>query len=121
MAVKLFAMNGVPDDEAEEIRALLASNGIDFYETSAGNWGISTAAIWLRDESRRQQARSLIEEYQRERLARAREEYARLRREGKQRTLIDVARAQPLRFIVYLAAIAAILYFSTKPFMDIGK
>jgi hypothetical protein len=121
MAVKLFAMNGVPDDEAEEIRELLASNGVDFYETSAGNWGISVAAIWLRDESQHQQARSLIEEYQRERLTRVREEYAHMRREGKHRTVIDVIRENPVRFIVYLAVIAAVAYLSTKPFMDIGK
>lgn len=121
MAVKLFAMNGVPDDEAEEVRELLASNGIDYYETSAGNWGISVAAIWLRDESQHQQARSLIEEYQRERFARAREEYAHLLRDGKRRTIIDVIRENPVRFIVYLAAIAAVAYLSTKPFMDIGN
>ena len=121
MAVKLFTMNGVPDDEAEEVRELLASNGIDFYETSAGNWGISVAAIWLRDESQHPQARLLIEEYQRERLARAREEYAQLQQEGKRRTTIDVIRENPVRFIVYLAMIAAVVYFSTKPLMDIVK
>jgi hypothetical protein len=32
-----------------------------------------------------------------------------------------VIRENPLRFIVYLAAIAVVLYFSTKPFLDIGK
>lgn len=121
MAIKLFAMNGVPDDEAEEVRELLASNGIDFYETSAGNWGISAAAIWLRDDSHHQQARALIEEYQQERRARVQEEYARLRREGKHRTVLDVIRENPVRFIVYLAVIAAVAYLSTKPFMDIGK
>ena len=121
MAAKLFALNGVPDDEAEEVRALLASNEIDFYETSAGNWGVSVAAIWLRDERQRQKARLLIDEYQRERLARAREEYAHLRSEGKHRTLLDVIKENPVRFVVYLTVIAAVAYFSTKPFLDLGK
>jgi DNA primase len=121
MAVKLFVMNGVPDDEAQEVRELLASNGIDFYETTSGNWGISVAAIWLRDESLHPQARSLIDEYQQGRLARAREEYALQQSAGKRRTIIDVVRENPLRFVVYLAAIAVAVYFSTKPFMDIGK
>ncbi len=121
MPTKLFALNGVPDDEAEEVRALLIAGGIDFYETSAGNWGISSPAIWLNDEIQLEKARSLIDVYQRERLVRVREEYAQLQRAGRQRTIIDVIRENPLRFIVYLAVIAAIIYFSTKPFMDIGK
>ncbi len=121
MPTKLFALNGVPDDEAEDVRALLIAGGIDFYETSAGNLGISSPAIWLNDEAQLVNARSLIDVYQRERLVRVREEYAQLQRAGRQRTIIDVIRENPLRFIVYLAVIAAIIYFSTEPFMDIGK
>jgi len=121
MPVKLFRLNNVPDDEAEEVRELLTGNEIDFYETSSGIWGISMAAIWLRDEDQYQRAKSLIDEYQNERLATAREEYAQLRMEGKSRTIIDVIRENPVRFVVYLAAISAVIYFSTKPFIDIGK
>lgn len=121
MAAKLFTLNGVPEDEAEEIRALLTANEIDFYETSAGNWGVSVAAIWLRDERQRELARQLIDDYQRERSARAREEYARLQSEGRHRTVLDLIRENPLRFAVYLAAVAAVVYFSTKPFLDLGR
>lgn len=121
MPTRLFALNGVPDDEAEDVRALLSAAGINYYETPAGNWGISSPALWLNDDSQREQARSMIDAYQRERAIRVREEYAQLRREGRHRTLIDVIRENPLRFFVYLAVIVAIVYFSTKPFMDIGK
>jgi len=121
LPILLFNLKGVPDDEAEEIRALLNSNGIDFYETPAGNWAASVPAIWLNDESQGPQARLLIDRYQRERLIRARAEYAQLRKEGKHRTILDLIRENPIRLIVYLAAIAAVVYFSTKPFMDIGK
>jgi len=121
MPAKLFPLNGVPDDEAEDVRALLRVGEIDFYETAAGNWGISAPAIWLNDESRFAQARALIDVYQRERLLRAREEYARQQSEGRNRTIIDVIRENPLRFFAYLAVILAIVYFSTKPFLDIGK
>lgn len=120
LPARLFALNGVPDDEAEDVRALLTAGGIDFYETPAGNWGISSPAIWLNDETQLEKARSLIDAYQRERRVRVREEYAQLQRAGRQRTVIDVIRENPLRFIVYLAVIAAIIYFSTKPFMDMG-
>lgn len=121
MPILLFNLKGVPDDEAEDIRALLNSNGIDYYETPAGNWAASVPAIWLNDGSQRPQARLLIDQYQRERLIRARAEYAQLQKDGKHRTILDLIRENPIRFIVYLAAIAVVVYFSTKPFMDIGK
>ena len=121
MSTKLFALNGVPDDEAEDVRALLTAGGIDFYETPAGNWGISAPAIWLKDGRQLEKARALLDTYQHERQTRVREEYAQLQRQGRQRTILDVIRENPLRFFVYLAAIAVIVYFSTKPFMDIGK
>ncbi|MEE3087569.1 MAG: DUF6164 family protein, partial [Pseudomonadota bacterium] len=41
MAKLLFRMRDVPDDEAEEVRELLTQNKITFFETFAGNWGIS--------------------------------------------------------------------------------
>jgi len=51
MAVQLFKLKGVPEDEAEDIRNLLTNHYIDHYETPAGNWGISMPAIWLNKES----------------------------------------------------------------------
>jgi hypothetical protein len=39
MAKILFRLNGVSDEEANDVRELLANHAIDFYETSAGNWG----------------------------------------------------------------------------------
>lgn len=121
MAIKLFKLNGVPDDEADEVRQLLLDHEIDFYESSAGNWGISAAAIWLRDEQQFQHARALIDDYQESRLVRARSEYAQLKKSGRSRTVFDLIRENPLRFLVYLAFIVMIVYFSTKPFLDIGK
>lgn len=121
MPVKLFSLGNVPDDEAEDVRALLRAEEIDFYETAPGNWGVSAPAIWLNDESQFARARALIDEYQHERTLRVREEYAQQQREGRNRTLIDVIRENPLRFFAYVAVIAAIVYFSTQPFLDIGK
>ena len=121
MPLLLFSLRGVPDDEAEEVRELLTSNSIDFYETSAGPWGTSTPALWLRDEEQFTRARSLIEEYEKERSARERTQYAQLDREGKRRTVTDIIREDPLRFVLYMAIIAAVLYFSIKPFLTIGR
>ena len=96
MPVQLFRLRGVPDDEAEDIRALLTDNGIDFYETPAGNWGISMPAIWLTDENQLQQAQSLIKTYQQERFVRIRNEYEQLRKDGKNKNFIDEDRLSTL-------------------------
>jgi hypothetical protein len=120
MAVLLFRLNGVPQDEAEEIRALLDEHAIDYYETEQGNWGISLAAIWLRDETQRERATALIDAYQEERYTRARAEYEAKKQAGEVETLLRRALRQPLRFVLYLLAILAILYLSTIPFIKLA-
>jgi len=64
MAKLLFQLNNVPDEEADAVRQLLDDNDFQCYETSAGRWGISVAAIWIIDESEFDAARQLINEYQ---------------------------------------------------------
>ncbi|HEY9149000.1 MAG TPA: DUF6164 family protein [Gammaproteobacteria bacterium] len=120
MAKLLFKLNGVPEDEAHDIRELLDENNIDYYETPAGRWGISLAAIWLRDESQLQQAAELIDRYQEQRFRNAREEYERRRREGRLESLLDRLRSQPLRTLLYLLAIAAVLYLTMLPIFQLG-
>jgi len=61
MSALLFSLRNVPYDEAEEIRQLLTSSEVEFYETPAGKWGISSPAIWLQDKNELQRAKSLIE------------------------------------------------------------
>ncbi len=121
MPIQLFRLRGVPEDEAQDIRELLTNHGIDFYETPAGNWGISMPAIWLRDRRQLQSAQALIDTYQQERLTRVKKEHERLRKEGKNKTLVHEIIADPVRFIVYVAIIVIVVYLSTKPFLDLVK
>ena len=120
MSILLFRLKDVPDDEAEEIRNLLADNAIDFYETSAGNWGVSFAGIWLKDEAQFEEAKALIEVYEKERLIRARAEYNVLAREGRERKVLDVIKENPFRFLIYMVVIALVLTLSIKPFLDLA-
>jgi len=120
MSTLLFRLRDVPDDEAEEIRKLLADNAIKFYETTAGNWGISFAGIWVKDKVQLAEARALIEAYQRERLARVRAEYDQQVSEGSERTMMDVMKEHPIRFLIYVAMIALVLTLSIKPFLDLA-
>lgn len=120
MTVLLFHMRGVPDDEAEDVRALLVSNDIDFYETGAGSWGLSTPALWLRDEDQLQRARSLIDRYQAERSRLQREKFLSLKEAGRHITILQVMKHRPLRMAFCLAAVAFVLYISVWPFLSIG-
>lgn len=120
MSTILLNLRDVPEDEAQEIRNLLAEHGIFFYETPSSRWGISMGAIWLKDESQREAALQIMARYQQARQARAREDHARLKRQGNVETLLDKIRNQPRRVLLYLAAIATILYFSTQPFFNLG-
>jgi len=121
MPVRLFSLRYVPEDEAQELRDLLDQNNIDFYETETGNWGISAGAFWLRTDDQLDEAKQLIDAYQEERAIKARQEYEALRREGRQRTFLDVVSEKPLQLVFYIAAILFILYVSVKPFLVIGK
>ena len=121
MSVILFKLKHVPDDEAEEVRELLAKNNINCYETSAGKWGISMPAIWLKDETQFTHARHLIEEYQGKRVHSAKQEYSQLKAEGKAETIADRIKQKPIQFIFYVAIILFVVYVSIKPFLDIGQ
>ncbi len=118
MATLLFRLRHVPDDEADEVRALLEENGIDYYETSPGNWGISMPALWVRDDAQHAQALALLMDYQQERTRRMREEYLEQCQRGEARTLLDSLRRQPGKFVFYTGLSAAILYLSVSSFFS---
>jgi len=63
MSTLVFKLRNVPEDEAIDVRALLEEHRIEFYETTAGNWGIAMPGIWVQDEDL-ERSRTLIDEYQ---------------------------------------------------------
>ncbi len=119
MAVLLFRLRGVPEDEAGDIRRLLSEHDIAFYETDAGNWGISLPAIWLPDDEQLGAARALIDTYQQQRQQRARAAYEERRQRGEQRTIMNKVRESPLLAAIYLVAALAILYLTLMPFLGL--
>ena len=118
MAVKLMNLRNVPDDELADIHALLSAHAIEYYETSAGTFGISLAALWLRDEAQLEQAKTLLDEYAAQRFLTARTEFENLRNAGKTRTFADIAKENPLRFVLAIALVFALLYFSVAPYVN---
>ena len=113
----LVNLRRVPEDELEDIRALLDGEGIDFYETTAGNWGIGQPGIWLQDPDQEDVARGLLERYWAERSRRAKADRERRRRAGNLPGFADAFFRAPLRFIVLIAAIGLVLYLSIAPFL----
>ncbi len=114
----LVNLRGVPDDEQEEIRALLAEQDIDFYETDAGRWGIGQPGLWLRNPDQGEAARHLLAGYWEERSRRARDDREALKRAGKLPGIRDAFWRAPLRFLVAVGVIGAVLYISVRPFLD---
>lgn len=121
MAIKLMSLRNVPADELDEIYALLDQHEIDYYETKVSAFGISTPALWLRNEAQQTQARQLLDDYASARAASAREAFDEQQRNGTARTMLDMLRERPLRFVVYLALVIALVYFSTVPFWSFAR
>ena len=120
MAILLFSLRQVPDDEAADVREVLEENHIDYYETHAGNWGISMPALWLRDEQQHEQARQLINAYQEQRRITIQEEYARLKQTGEANTFLKNLWHYPAQTILFIAAIVLVLYLSIKLVLEFG-
>ena len=119
MSHLVFNLKDVPEDEARDIRELLGENEIAFYETDSGNWGISVAAIWVKDENESQKAKQLIAEYESERYLKVSREYEQELANGTARTFIDLIKDSPMQFIASILAIIFILYIMIYPFFNI--
>ncbi len=118
MSTLIFRLNGADLEEAEEVRLLLEQHQLDFYETSAGRWGISVAGLWLRDESRVEEARALLDHYAQQRQLRVRQQYHLARERGERHTLWQRAIDAPLRTIAILLLVGTVAYLSIWPFID---
>jgi hypothetical protein len=115
MSRSLLNLRHVPDDEADEIRALLGEAGVAFYETRPSAFGISAGAIWVSDEADVERARTLLARYQEERRTRARAELEQARREGRAPTLLDNLKAEPLHALLVLAGVLLMLGMVALP------
>jgi hypothetical protein len=107
MAKLFLNLRNVPADEADEVRDLLRSNAIDFYETQPSPWGISAGGLWIEDADQWARAKVLMAGYQAQRRDHARSERATAEREGRAETFGGLLRDRPL----YVAGILAAMLF----------
>ena len=116
MSKLLLNLYQVPDDEAAEVRAMLDSHHIDFYETRPNRWGISSGAIWIADDAAVVEARRLMAVYQHQRRARVQAEIEADRRDGNAETLWTTLRREPARVLVTACGILVVLGLVLLPF-----
>lgn len=115
MAKMLLNLRHVPEDEADDVRAFLDANGIAWYETRPGLFGISLGAIWIRHDSDFPEARRLMSDYQEGREWKMRAEHEKARREGTAETFGSLLRDRPAWVIVRVIGIILLLALMALP------
>jgi hypothetical protein len=120
MSTLLFSLRGVPDDESHEIKEILDVNNVDYYETSAGNWGVSMPALWVNNDEDLAKAQILLNEFHQTRATEQKRIYAQLKEEGKNKQVLSVLTEKPIRFLIYIGAILFILYLYIRMLFEFG-
>ncbi len=121
MSALLFKLRNVPDDEAEDIRQLLDKNHIEYYETTAGNWGISMPAIWVQHDDDLAKAKSLLSDYQQNRAATARQAYNEMQTSGTAPSWFSRLKAKPLATAGIILFCLFVLYVMISPFVRLAQ
>lgn len=121
MANLLLNLYQVPDDEADDVRALLNEHAIVFYETRPNRWGISHGGIWITEDAQFAQAQLLMAQYQDQRRQQARDAYAEAKRDGTAPTFASLLRDQPMRVLLVLIGIVFALALVALPIVFLGS
>lgn len=115
MSKLLLNLRNVPDDEADDVRAMLDTHAIAFYETKPGPWNISVGGIWVTEDAAIVEAKRLMAEYQQERGIRVRAEHAAAVRDGTAETFWSLLRAEPARVLLAVLGILFALALVALP------
>ena len=113
MAKKVYDTNQASSEEIGDILALLEGRAISHYETPKGVFGLSVGAIWVENDSDYDTARRIIEEYDKARTLRVRQQYeSRAYGTGLVATLLNVKRLvveRPQQALLYVLIIAGLI------------
>ncbi|MFK7854181.1 MAG: DUF6164 family protein [Granulosicoccus sp.] len=119
MSTLVFRLRNVPEEEAQSVRDLLDEHKLEWYETSAGNWGIAMPGIWVQDSSDAPKARSIINDYQQQHSERVRRDHESDLASGNVPTLTSRIQTQPFRMLGIVLFCLFILYVSINPFLQL--
>lgn len=116
MSKLLMNLRNVPDDEADDVRAMLDAHRVAFYETRPSMWGVSAGGIWVTDDEAFADARRAMDNYQHQRATSARAEYAAAKRAGTAQTFLMLLRAEPARVVMSVLGILFALALLALPY-----
>lgn len=116
MSTLLMNLRNVPDDEAEDVREMLDTQGIAFFETRPSMWGVSAGGIWVTDDAVFADARRAMDAYQQQRAANARAQHAAAKKAGTADTFLTLLRAEPARVVMSLLGILLALGAMAIPY-----
>ncbi|MEE7548544.1 hypothetical protein HF319_17270 [Xanthomonas sp. Kuri4-1] len=117
MAKLLMNLRNVPEDEADDVRALLDRHAIEHYETRPSNWGISAGGIWLREDADQARARAVLADYQQQRGEQARARRQAELAQGTAETFGSLLRRRPLFVLVTLVGMLVVASLVLLPFL----
>ncbi|WAT13529.1 DUF6164 family protein [Xanthomonas fragariae] len=117
MAKLLLNLRNVPDDEADEVRALMREHLVQIYQTRPSNWGISAGGIWLSDDVDYLRAKAVMDAYQAQRGAIARAQRQGALAAGTAETFSALLRKRPMFVIATLIGMLVIASLALLPFL----
>lgn len=112
----LLSFRYAPEDEIEQVRALLETNHIEFYEVPPSFMGFNAGGIWLRHREQQAAAKAVLAEYQQQRALEARQHWEEQKHLGTHTTQWQMIKAHPFRFGLTAVGIALLLGLMTIPF-----
>ena len=115
MSKLLLNLRNVPEDEADDVRAMLDALNISFHETNPSILGVSAGGIWVTEDAAFAEAKRAMDDYQQKLGARVRGENAAAKREGTAETFGMVLRAEPGRVALLALAILFVLGLMALP------
>lgn len=120
MSKLLINLRRVPDQERDQVCALLDEHGIEYFLTPPSVWGISAGGLWLRHDQDWQRAQPLLADYQQRRYQQERAAFEQAHRDGEVTTVTRNLRRHPLRTLAFLVATVAVLLLAVMPFLTFG-
>lgn len=121
MAKRLLNLRNVPATEVEDVCALLEQHRIAFYVIEPSMWGVNGGGIWIDDDAQVEQAKKVMGEYQLQRQAQARAEYAAAKEAGTAETFRSQLSSRPLQVIAAMIGIVIALALIALPYFVLRR
>lgn len=117
----LLNLRHVPDDECEEVLALLSAHHIEHYTTPPGPFGISAGGIWVCDPDDVPKAKALFDDYQQQRALRVLQEKAKAKAEGRTESLWAYWSQRPGTVVLMLILSVMVLMIFFAPMIQLAR